>query len=510
MSKNAIYQVFLGSAAAVALMAGPATASDLDDLRTYVDQRLKDIEKAQADIAKAQAELAAKADAVAKAEADVKAQKAAQPATASAAEPAALKTNHDGNMLGILNNPVMLYDDDKTKVHFYGLIEATLSSADRQKSATSNKSAQTIGFQTAWFSGNRYGFDADHALDELGGNLGMPDLKVITRLEGEFEQPNGHFDTNNGIFNRDAWVGFYSKDLGKVTMGRQNTLTRDFTNIWGDPYGSAPIELGEGGYTNVNNFKQFIFYSAGPDGTRSDSAVNWKKKWGEHWVTGLGYGFSSKANGGSADPGTGGALPGANANGSSMQASLGYNKIDIGPGSANVNANYDRGNLDDLVHQAALVGGNYTIGWFRVNTGYIHYVAQQGMNHSMPSRSDNAWTASIDINAIKKTTLALGYQQMMGHNAGMVVNSSGILQTLNPFFGDTKDVTAVKNGRKDSLYGSVMYHADRQTDFYVASDYMKVHGGWVVGDALGNGNLFGRGQAHNDEYEVATGVRFKF
>ena len=32
-------------------------------------------------------------------------------------------------MLGFLNNPIMLYDDQNTSVHLYGLIEATLSDA---------------------------------------------------------------------------------------------------------------------------------------------------------------------------------------------------------------------------------------------------------------------------------------------------------------------------------------------------------------------------------------------
>jgi hypothetical protein len=55
-----------------------------------------------------------------------------------------------------------------------------------------------------------------------------------------------------------------------------------------------------------------------------------------------------------------------------------------------------------------------------------------------------------------------------------------------------------------------MYHADRQTDFYVAADYMKVGGGWVVGDAQGNDNLYGVGRPASSELEVVTGVRFKF
>jgi len=37
-----------------------------------------------------------------------------------------------------------------------------------------------------------------------------------------------------------------------------------------------------------------------------------------------------------------------------------------------------------------------------------------------------------------------------------------------------------------------------------------VDGGWVLGDAQGNGNHFGAGQAYSGETEVAVGARYKF
>ena len=82
---------------------------------------------------------------------------------------------------------------------------------------------------------------------------------MISRRETEFELPTGDMDTADVFFNRDAWMGFCSDDLGKPTFGRQNTLTRDFTQTWGDAYGTADVGLKEGGCSNVNNFKQFIY-----------------------------------------------------------------------------------------------------------------------------------------------------------------------------------------------------------------------------------------------------------
>jgi predicted porin len=135
-------------------------------------------------------------------------------------------------------------------------------------------------------------------------------------------------DTANVFFDRDAWAGLYSDELGKLTFGRQNTLTRDFTNNWGDPYGAAQTTLREGGYTNVNNFKQLIFYSGGPNSTRYNSAIEWKKKWGDHWITGLAYKFGSGGAGGSGDVYTGGSLPGGFTNGTSEPAAAEYNGRD--------------------------------------------------------------------------------------------------------------------------------------------------------------------------------------
>jgi len=424
----------------------------------------------------------------------------AQAQTTPAATPAALTTDVNGSKLGMFSKPVMLYDDGTTAVHFYGLIEVTLSYANNQTDAGNT----TFGFQTAWFSGNRYGFDVDHAL-AFGDRMGLPGLKAITKLEGEFESANGSFDTDNGIFNRDCWLGLYSDDLGKLTFGRQNTLTRDFTQTWGDAYGTQDVTLKEGGYSNVNNFKQFIFYSAAPGGTRSDSSIVWKKKFGEHVVAGLSYGFSYTGAGGSADPNIGGELPGNPSQGSSQQASFAYNQLALGSGKLSFNVNYDRGNKMGNIDQAELVGGDYLIGAFRLNAGYVHYTAEQGANNAAGTRTDNSWTVSGSVKA-DKTEFALGYVKMAGKHAGL----TGGGKVVNPFLGDASGVTKVADGNKGTIFGSIMYHADSNADFYIAADSMKVNGDWAVGDAMGNADGFGKGFKNDSEVEVAVGLRLKF
>ena len=424
--------------------------------------------------------------------------------TTQAQAAGALDTNQEGEPLKQGSKAVMLYDDANTSLHMYGIVEATISDANNQKTATAGTTGSAAGFQTAWFSGNRLGFDMDHAL-AFGDEVGLPGLKIISKLESEFELPSGGLDTAGVLFNRDAWMGFYSEDLGKITLGRQNTLTRDFTQNWGDPYGSDAVTLKEGGYSNVNNFKQFIYYSAGAGGgTRLDSAVEWKKKFGSHVLAGLGYGFGSKGNGGSADPAQGGSTPGDFNLGTTQEASIAYNGLELGDGKLNVNASLNEADVAHLTHQSVLVGGNYKVGIFRLNTGFVHYTAEQGANNSTGTRTDNSWTVSFSLMPAGRMKYDLGYQQMKGTNAGL---SGGKIRNA---FQDTSAVTTVADGGKNTLYGSIIFRADSQTDFYLAADRFNTTGNWVVSDAQGNGGLFGTGQAASDETEVAVGVRFKF
>lgn len=474
------------TAAAVLAVGHPAFAGEIDDLKAEI--------AAQKAAAAAQQ---ARLDALEK---RLDAAQAQQPAAAAAAPAPALRTDQNGARLVDTPAGVTLYDNGNTSLHIYGLIEATGSHANHQTSG----GGSATGFQTAWFSGNRLGFDADHAL-AAGDRIGLPGLKVISKLETEFELPTGDMDTSDVFFNRDAWMGFYSEDLGKLTLGRQNTLTRDFTQNWGDPYGSADVTLKEGGYSNVNNFKQFIFYSGGANGTRLNSSIVWKKRFGEHVVGGLAFAFGSQGAGGSGDVGNGGSTPGDFKKGQTQEASIAVNSVDVGPGKLSANLSYDRADVNDLIHQSTLVGGNYTVGMFRVNGGYAHYTAEQGAGNSAGTRTDNSWTVSMSVLPTHDNEIALGFNEMKGTHAGF----GGSGNILNPF-GNTAGVTAVADGSKKAVYASWMYHVDRQLDVYLAGDHFKVDGGWVLGDAQGNGNHFGAGNPYNNETEVAIGARYKF
>ena len=145
-------------------------------------------------------------------------------------------------------------------VTLYGLIDVSYVHTDHANAAGNSVTSPRV----AWFSGNRWGMNGSRKMGDSG-------LNVIFRLESEYESQTGAMDTAGVLFNRDAWVGVESKDLGKLTLGRQNSIARDPASsaIYGDPYGPAAPSTEEGGYTNNNNFKQLIFYAGSATGTPS-------------------------------------------------------------------------------------------------------------------------------------------------------------------------------------------------------------------------------------------------
>ena len=479
-----------------------------------------------------------------------------QPAVAAAISaptakmPESLRYDQDGSaIIDQYPEGLTIFDNNKTRLKIYGLVEPTLSHVTGQtvsdipygKGASQSlpaggkpagSHASTFGFQTSWFSGNRLGFDIEH---DLGNIWGLTNLKAISKLETEFELPSGSFDTSNTLFNRDAWMGLYSPELGKLTFGRQNTLTRDFTQTWGDPYGTAEVNLREGGYSNVNNFKQIIFYSGSGSSTRMDSAVVWKKKIGDHWLVGLAHSFGFEGAGGSGGlgpgelygsvtpgytgGGTGGPVPGDPKNGATNEASVAYNGLEIGGGAKlNVNYSYNTVSADDLTQTANLLGGNIVFNdIFRLNAGYIKYVAQQGPNNSAGDRDDNVSTISGNMK-LGKTSYSLGYNQTSIKNAGFIAGGNGGINML-PFISTAPNLsmlngiaTNLASGHKKAYYASAVYHWDKQTDFYLAGDYVKIDGGISMPDDANNGtNLSGNSaKGINSETEIATGIRLKF
>jgi predicted porin len=444
MNQTAIRLALIGCFGPLTLGAHPAFADVTDDLKAEIAAQ-----RAQLDAQRARLEaLEKKLDATAAAQ-----QETAKQAAASSSMPSSLATGGKG--LTLANGP--------SSITLYGLIDGTISTIDHANA----KGDRVTSYQTAWFSGDRWGITGKHDLNKDG-------LKAIFKLESEYEMATGNEDTPGVLFNRDAWIGFESDALGKITFGRQNALARDFAAIYLDPYGSAKTSTDEGGGTNVNNFKQLIFYAASVTGTRYDRGVVWKKKFGDNFYAGVGYQF--------------GGVAGDFSKGSTQTLALGYNSAPI-----NLAGYYNHLDVNGLKHSAWSIGGNVPLGPVRINAGYFNYTAEQGGGFG--DRKDKAYTLSAKFAPGGPMDYELGYQIIKAENAG--INASGFV--LTPY-ADANGIKGVATGDKKTLYGSVFYHFDQQTEVYFAADYMKLTNGYKL--SVTNG--------YSDQTEVAVGMRFRF
>jgi predicted porin len=458
MQRRTIHAAVVGALAALALSTQPAFADPLSDLKAEIAAQ-----RAQLDAQRERLEAMEKKLDAATSQQAANAQAPAQPVIAQAA-PADAK-NWPRLIASADWEPGFTFQvTPADTLTVYGLIDATISDISNANAKGDHKRS----YQTAWLSGDRWGITGRHNISEKTG--------VIFKLESEFDYQTGEEDTPGVLFNRDAWVGFQSEDLGKLTFGRQNALARDFTGIYGDPYTSSRVGLEEGGYTNVNNFKQLIFYAASATGTRYDRGLVWKKDFGG-FVAGLGYQF-------------GGAV-GDFQKGSTQTAAFGYNA----PGDFfHLAGYYNHFNVNDLVHKAWSFGGNVELNpLVRLNAGYYKYDSEQG--GGVGNRRDHAWTVSTKLTPPGPLEYDLGYQVITAVNAG--VNAGGFV--LTPY-ADAAGVKATANGDKKTMYGSVIYHFDKRSEVYFVTDYMKLNGGYLVSTTNG----------HNSQVEMGVGLRTRF
>jgi predicted porin len=392
----------------------------------------------------------------------------------------------------VSGRPVHIIETEGTDVLLYGIIEPTVGYVTN----VNTKGASTVGLNVSWFSGNRWGiFVTQKVFPEYNFNL-------LARMESEFELPSGNMDTPGVLFNRDAWVGFESPLLGKFSVGRQNTLPRDVANIWADPYGNSQLTTGEGGFTNNNNFKQIIFYTSGGNGaggqgdTRYDQGFVWKKIFDNGVYLGAAYNFGD--GNGPGGPNGSGPIPGASFDKGSTEAlAAGYNA-----GQFHVSGFYTRSNVLEIptiggtnvghIHQSYGIGGNWDGGLLRLNAGYMHYNADQGL---VGFRNDDVVTVSAKITPSKFYDFEVGWQDFFAKNAALT--GSGF--TFVPF-KDATSAVATGTGTRMTTYASFIYHPLPNIDVYIAGDHLKTTGGYSASQA----------HKHDTADEVVTGVRYKW
>lgn len=346
----------------------------------------------------------------------------------------------------------------------YILIDTTIIS----KSNATADGRTKVDIGTPWMSGSRWGLKGAIKTNVEG-------LDVIYKLESEFVTADGSMDTPGVIFNRDAWVGFKSKAIGQITIGRQNTLARDFAVIYGDPFAHPEVNYDEGGWSNTNNFKQLIYFAASVDGTRVNKGITWKKVTDSGFAMGAAYNLTSTET----DTST---------KNSTAEVALGYNAEIY-----HISSFYSQANNNGYTQKSTSIGGNIKpTSWLRVNAGYFHYTADQGALH--PERSDSAYTLSVSIHTNPKWTYYLGHQSMKANDAGL--NSKGFMQ--NPFSNGAAS-TAFGTGTKDTTYAAIFRHLSKRMEAYLITDYMKLHDGYKLAGTNG----------HDSQTEFGLGLRIR-
>jgi len=111
----------------------------------------------------------------------------------------------------------------QSNVTIYGIVDAGLVSERGGITGTSEKLTSGVA------SASRIGFKGT---EDLGGGL-----SAIFKLETGFRVDTGALDnTNNALFNREAFVGLSSKEAGTLTLGRQYTPMYETLRDVGDPF----------------------------------------------------------------------------------------------------------------------------------------------------------------------------------------------------------------------------------------------------------------------------------
>jgi len=360
----------------------------------------------------------------------------------------------------------------QSSVTLYGLLDAGVT-------YTSN-----VAHNSKWAAGSggidqsRFGLRGS---EDLGGGL-----KAIFTLESGFNINNGRFANNNGMFNRQAFVGLSSAQFGSVTLGRQYDAAQDYlapltaTGSWGGTYFAHPFNNDNlntnGGFAVNNSIKYTSANYAG-------------------FTFGGTYGFSNQA----------GAF--ANNREYSLGAAYQWQGLRLGaayaqqnnPGATNAAGTASNGGASD----GAFAGltGNFRQREFGAAGSYSFGPATVGL----------AWTQSrIDnVTGLQQSLRANNYEVNGKYNLTPALGL-GVAYT----FTDGKGYGVAANGGTASVrYHQIGLQADyalsRRTDVYAQAVYQHAMGDGGVA-SIYSGDITQAPSSSKNQTAATVGLRHRF
>lgn len=357
----------------------------------------------------------------------------------------------------------------QSNVVIYGLADIGLNFSNNQGGESTHQ-LNSLGIQ-----GSRLGFRGG---EDLGGGL-----SAVFTLENGFDPSNGNLGQGGRIFGRQVFVGLDSKELGRVTLGRQydplvdNLAFMTANGSWGGVLFSHPFDN-----DNTNNsirFNNAVKYTTSTFGGVSGSAM---------------YAFSDQAGAFQNNRGFG---VGGKYVGSGLQLGVAYLQIDNG-GVSTTNPN-----PGGAVTETPFISGKQRI-----------YGA--GANYAVgPAILGAIWTKTMleDVGATQRTGVDTKFNN---YEVSFRYKVSEPLLLGVAYTHTTADTTG-RPGVSDSKWNQVGVIADyflsKRTDVYVQGIYQRAGGDAYVATPTGGtaARVYGLQASSNDSQSVVrVGIRHRF
>jgi predicted porin len=363
----------------------------------------------------------------------------------------------------------------QSSVTLYGMLDAGLVYANN------------AGGHSNWQQGSGSVSDTYFGLrgsEDLGGGL-----HALFKLESGFNLNNGGFN-QDGMFNRQAYVGLQSDQFGTVTLGRQYDSMVDFL---------GPLSEAAAGYGN--NLSAHPFDNDNLDNSFSiKNSVKYRSANYAGFKFGGLYGFSNDAGQFSNNRAW---SAGASYTAGPLNFAAAYlqtnNSRNFNTGGAVTAGQSNKGNLTADLQRTFGAGVNYaygpaTVGFVWTNTHYDGLIAasQGGTSFTLPTGT-NLHLNNFELNGRYALTPALNLDAAYTYTDGKLTGSNGT--------GDPKWHTV-------SLQAD--YSLSRRTDVYVEGVYQ--HASGQLGNAGANVAIINTLSPSTSQNQVAAavGLRHRF